>query len=206
MVERAVAAGGVTDERVLDAMAEVPREVFLDATLAPRAYEDLALPIGESQSISQPALVARMLEAAHLGRTDRVLEVGTGSGYGTAVLSRLVRTVYSVERHASLSMDAARRLDELGYDNVSCVVGDGTVGLGRAAPFDAIIVSGASRAAPPRLLEQLATGARLVIPLGTEAEQTLMSILRVGGNRFVLERLARVRVAPLVFGDPFSGD
>lgn len=200
LIERQLVPSGVCDERVLEAMATVPREAFVPAWLAEQAYEDLALPIAESQTISQPALVATMLDAAHLGRTDRVLDVGTGTGYCAAVLSRLVRTVYTIERHATLSEQAASTLDELGYDNVSFTVGDGTFGLARGAPFDAILVSSACRAAPPPLLEQLAMGGRLIIPLGAESEQTLMAILRVGPNRFVLQRLAQVRCAPLVFG------
>jgi protein-L-isoaspartate(D-aspartate) O-methyltransferase len=202
MVENQLIARGVRDTRVLAAMAEVPREKFLSASFASCAYEDRALPIAESQTISQPCIVAKTLEAARLKRGDRVLDVGTGSGYAAAVLSRLVRTVYSIERHPTLSAHAARTLDELGYDNVSCVVGDGTLGLAKAAPFDAILVAAASRTAPPRLLEELAIGGRLVLPIGTEHAQTLTSILRVGSNRFVLERVASVRCAPLVFGEP----
>jgi protein-L-isoaspartate(D-aspartate) O-methyltransferase len=204
MVENQLVARGVDDARVLAAMAVVPREHFVPPGLMAQAYDDCALPIAEGQTISQPCIVAKMLTAAHLTRGDRVLDVGTGSGYGAAVLSRLVRNVYSIERHPTLSARAAMALQELGYDNVSCVVGDGTLGLARAAPFDAIIAAAASRNAPPALLEQLAIGGRLVLPLGTEQEQTLMSILRVGPNRFVLERLAAVRCAPLVFGDPQS--
>lgn len=201
MIEDQLIARGVTDVHVLEAMALVPRERFVPPALVARAYEDGALPIAEAQTISQPCMVAKMAEAARLGRGDRVLDIGTGSGYAAAVLSRLVRTVYSIERHPTLSAHAAATLHELSYENVSCVVGDGTLGLPKAAPFDAIIASAASRVAPPKLLEQLAIGGRLVLPIGAEREQTLMSILRVGSNRFVLERIAAVHCAPLVFGE-----
>jgi protein-L-isoaspartate(D-aspartate) O-methyltransferase len=202
MVENQLIARGIHDVRLLEVMSDLPRECFVPPYLAAQAYEDRALPIPEAQTISQPCMVAKMIEAARVGRTDRVLDVGTGSGYGAAVLSRLARTVYSIERHAALSAHAAATLAALGLHNVSCVVGDGTLGYQRGAPFDVIIASAAARRAPPRLLEQLAIGGRLVMPIGAETEQTLMTFLRLGPNRFTLHRVASVRCAPMVHGEP----
>ncbi len=197
MVEEQLVPHGVCDPRVLEAMGAVPRERFLPPAFAPWAYEDQAFPIAERATISQPLMLATMLESARLSRGDRALDVGTGSGYAAAVLSRLVRDVHSVERRPELSARAAATLHELSYDNVTCVVGDGTVGLRKVAPFDAIIAYASSRTAPPQLLDQLAMGGRLVIPIGGDSEQTLTRIVRLGRNRFAVTRLAAVCFAPL---------
>ncbi len=205
MVRQQIAARGVSDPRVLKAMREVPREVFLPEDLAGFAYEDTPLPIAEGQTISQPYIVALMIAAIRPGPRDRVLEIGTGSGYGAAALSRVVGTVYTVERHGALAALARRRLQSLGYDNVEVVEGDGTLGLPAHAPFDAIIVTAGGPRVPSRLREQLAIGGRLVIPVGTELHlQHLIRITRVDQDRFEQESLAEVRFVPLVGADAWE--
>src|SRR5512137_2700649 len=158
MVETQIAARGVADPRVLSAMRSVPRENFVPAAYRGRAYEDGPLPIGEGQTISQPYIVAVMLEAARLVETDRLLEVGSGSGYAAAVASRLCRTVFAIERHAVLAEEAARRWAALGYANIRWRIGDGTLGWPEEAPFDAILVSAGGPSVPHALTAQLAVG------------------------------------------------
>ncbi|HEX6602429.1 MAG TPA: protein-L-isoaspartate(D-aspartate) O-methyltransferase, partial [Solirubrobacterales bacterium] len=165
MVERQLRRRGIEDERVLAAMGEVPREEFLPPALRHRAYADSALPIGEEQTISQPWIVAAICQALRLEGSELVLEIGTGSGYSAAVLSRLASHVVSVERHEALSRGAAQALGSLGIANVELVVGDGTLGVPARAPFDAIAVHATAPAPPPALLDQLAEGGRLVIPI-----------------------------------------
>jgi protein-L-isoaspartate(D-aspartate) O-methyltransferase len=167
MVEAQLEARGITDRRVLEAMQLVPRHEFVVPDHRTRAYSDEALPIGHRQTISQPYIVALMAQAARVMPTDRVLDVGTGSGYAAAVLSRLAAEVYSIELHAELAAEAADRLAKLGYTNVHVSVGDGHHGLPELAPFDVVIVSAAADATPPALLAQLAPGGRLIIPLET---------------------------------------
>jgi protein-L-isoaspartate(D-aspartate) O-methyltransferase len=201
MVERQIAARGVSDAGVLRAMAEVPREHFVPPELARRAYDDAALPIGAGQTISQPYIVALMAEAAGLDANSRALEVGTGSGYAAAVFSRIAAHVYTVERHQSLAAVAARRFEELGYDNIDVAVRDGTLGWPEHAPYDAIIVAaGGPGRVPPQLLDQLAAGGRLIIPRGaTLAGQDLVRIRRsAGGELLDEESLGAVRFVPLV--------
>jgi protein-L-isoaspartate(D-aspartate) O-methyltransferase len=166
----------ITDERVLAAMAEVPRHAFVEEALRGRSYDQCALPIGHGQTISHPLTVARMTEALELTGGERVLEVGTGSGYQTAVLARLCANVYTVERIAPLGMRARRLLEELGHYNVALQVGDGTIGWRSEAPFDAIIVTAGSPTPPRPLLGQLRTGGRLVVPVGPEGGQALLRI------------------------------
>ncbi len=173
MVRRQLRARGITDRRVLAVMASVPREHFLPPALHHRAYADTPLPIGHDQTISQPYIVALMIQEARVGRRDAVLEVGTGTGYQTAVLARLVRYVWSVERLAPLSVVARERLAALGIDNVTLVIGDGALGYSVAAPYDAIIVAAAAPRPPAQLLAQLREGGRLVIPVGDEGLQHL---------------------------------
>src|SRR5213075_2858615 len=179
MVDVHIRRRGVRDRRVLDAMRAVPREAFVDPGYEEFAYEDSPLPIGEEQTISQPYVVALMAELLDIGLGDRVLEVGAGSGYAAAVMSRLADRVYAIERHAPLGEKAKERIARLGYDNIRLRVGDGTKGWPAAAPFDAILVSAGGPRVPEALKQQLAIGGRLVIPVGeAERRQTLKRIIR----------------------------
>ncbi len=207
MVDTQVAARGVHDQRVLDAMREVTREAFVPAGSEEFAYEDSPLPIGEGQTISQPYVVALMLEAAALLPGDRVLEVGAGSGYAAAVMSRIAGTVYAIERHQSLADSARARLAHLGYDNVRIRVGDGSVGWREVGPFDAIIVAAGAPVTPPSLNEQLAIGGRLVIPVGADRSgQTLRRIVRRDQDSYHEQNLGWVRFVPLVGEQGWSDD
>lgn len=199
MVERQIAARGVRSEAVLDAMGRVQREGFVPSYLGEFAYEDTALPIEEEQTISQPYIVALMIEALDLDGTERVLEIGTGSGYAAAVLAEIVPEVYTIERHAGLAGSAELRLAEQGYDNVHVRCGDGTLGWPEVAPFDAIVVAAGGPDVPEALREQLTVGGRLVIPVGsTVGYQSLMKITRTGEQEFRSEELGDVRFVPLV--------
>ncbi len=199
MVEDQLRARAVKDERVLDAMARVPRHEFAPESYRDQAYEDHPLPIGEGQTISQPYIVALMLEALSLAPADRVLEVGTGSGYVTALLAEIVAKVFSVERHAALADAARDLLARLGYTNVKVIVGDGSQGFPQAAPYDAIIVSAAAPEVPPALVSQLAEGGRMILPVGTANSQQLQLIrIENGQPRIALRELCRF--VPLVSG------
>jgi protein-L-isoaspartate(D-aspartate) O-methyltransferase len=199
MVDVQIARRGVRDPRVLDAMRRVPREAFVEPGLEEFAYEDGPLPIGEGQTISQPYVVALMIEAAEVKPGERVLEVGAGSGYAAAVVGRIAGRVHAVERHPSLAASARRRLGGLGYDNIELRVGDGTLGWPEAAPFDAILVAAGGPEVPPALREQLAIGGRLVIPVGgEERRQTLLKVTRTGETRYEEEDLGGVAFVPLV--------
>jgi protein-L-isoaspartate(D-aspartate) O-methyltransferase len=198
MVERQLRARGVESQRVLDAFREVPREAFVEPGLEEFAYTDAPLPIGESQTISQPYVVALMVEALEIRPGDRVLEVGAGSGYAAAILSRLASEVYAIERHGSLAREAQERIERLGYDNVEIRSGDGTLGWPEAAPFDAILVSAGGPDVPPALLEQLAPGGRIVIPVGTSREQELIRITKSADGRLRKENLGPVMFVPLI--------
>jgi protein-L-isoaspartate(D-aspartate) O-methyltransferase len=173
MVETQIRRRGVADERVLTAMRKVPRHRFVPEALCAQAYDDHPLPIGEDQTISQPYIVALMTEILELKATDRVLEIGTGSGYQAAVLAELAAQVYSIDRVASLADSAQRLLAALGYKNIHIRVGDGTLGWPEQAPFDAIMVTAGAPKIPRPLTEQLALGGRLVIPVGDRWSQTL---------------------------------
>ncbi len=178
MVSEQLQRRGINDPRVLRAISKVPRHQFVDEALVSRAYGDHPLPIGEGQTISQPYMVALMTEAAGLVGHERVLEIGTGSGYQTAVLAELCSKVFSVERLKSLADRAVRRLDSLGYYNVLVRVGDGSLGWKDEAPYDAILVTAASPGVPPALVEQLAPKGRLIIPVGDAYSQTLQKGVR----------------------------
>lgn len=174
MVRRFLAGRGIRDERVLDAMRRVPRHLFVKKLLRDRAYEDRALPIGHDQTISQPWVVARMTEMLSPGPEDSVLEIGTGSGYQTAVLALLARRVYTLERVGALARQAIERMRELGLENVKVQIFDGTVGWSDVAPFDRILVTAGAPRVPKPLLDQLAEGGRLVVPEGDRGIQSLV--------------------------------
>jgi protein-L-isoaspartate(D-aspartate) O-methyltransferase len=186
----------VKDERVLAAMGEVPRERFVPAARAAEAWENTPLPIGAGQTISQPLVVARMCELLALCGTERILDVGTGSGYHAAILARLGSHVWSIERHAELSEQAARNLAAAGIDNVTLVIGNGALGLPEAAPFDAINVAAAADGVPKALQDQLGLSGRLVLPLH-DGDQRLVVITRTPRG-FERTGLERVRFVPLV--------
>jgi protein-L-isoaspartate(D-aspartate) O-methyltransferase len=180
MVQEQIIARGISDVRVIAALRKVPRHLFVDPGIVNRAYHDSALPIGEKQTLSQPYMAARMTEALGLVGTEKVLEVGTGSGYQTALLAELCFNVFSVEKIRPLSRKARTLLDSLEYQNIALHVGDGTIGWSEHAPYDAIIVTAGAPAAPKPLLDQLAEGGRLVIPVGDEQAQTLLRVTRTG--------------------------
>ena len=197
MVNEQIRERGLRCPRVLEAMLAVPRHEFVPAECLGVAYGDQPLPIGEGQTISQPFMVAAMTEAMELMGNERVLEVGTGSGYQAAVLSLLAREVYTLESHASLALAAQERLARLGYANVYVRVGDGTLGLPAAAPFDAIVVTAAAPRIPPPLVEQLAEGGRLVIPVGEAHQQELLQVRKRSGQT-TAQVLYYCRFVPLV--------
>lgn len=197
MVEQQLAARGIADPRLLAAMAEVPRERFLDLRWRGHAYDDGPLPIAEGQTISQPYIVARMIEAAAVRPGDLVLEVGCGSGYAAAVLSRLAARVFTLDRHPALVETAAERFAELGYGNVTTLAGDGTLGLPDRAPFDAILVAAGGPDVPQALTDQLAPGGRLVIPIGNADVQQLVRVTRTPEG-LMREELDPVRFVPLI--------
>ena len=198
MVERQIEGRGVSDPRLLEAMRAVPREAFVDTADADLAHADMPLAIGAGQTISQPYIVALMIEAASLQPSDRALEVGAGSGYAAAIMGRLVERVHAIERIPELARNAAERLRALGIANVEVRVGDGTLGWPDAAPFDAILVAAGAPAVPEALERQLAPGGRLIIPVGTGDVQRLLRITRGADDRFEEEQIEAVRFVPLV--------
>jgi protein-L-isoaspartate(D-aspartate) O-methyltransferase len=198
MVERQLRQRGIEDELVLAAMGAVPRETFVPRRWRHRAYADSALPIAAKQTISQPWIVAAICQALELGGGERVLEVGTGSGYSTCVLSLLAAEVVSIERHESLSASARVALDSLGVGNVELVVGDGSVGLPDRPGFDAIAVHASAPAPPPRLVEQLGDGGRMVLPLASEDSVDVLAVLRRHGEEIESEALSPCRFVPLI--------
>lgn len=197
MVEMQLGGRGIRDPRVLAAMRLVPRHEFVPQRVREEAYKDQALPLGEGQTISQPYMVASMTEMLEISPTDRVLEIGTGSGYQTAVLSVLAREVHTVETRAALAEIARENLARLGYANALVHVGDGTLGWPEAGPFDAILVTAAAPFVPPPLLQQLADGGRLVLPLGREEIQELVRVRRRGQDT-TTEHFYHCRFVPLV--------
>jgi protein-L-isoaspartate(D-aspartate) O-methyltransferase len=176
MVETQLRARGIHDQRVLEVMARVPRHEFAAAHYRGQAYEDHPLPIGEDQTISQPYIVALMLEALAIKPTDKVLDIGTGSGYATALLAELAAQVFSVERHASLANEAKKLLARMGYANATVIAGDGSQGYAASAPYNAILVSAAASAVPPSLVAQLTEDGRMIIPIGSADAQQLQLI------------------------------
>jgi protein-L-isoaspartate(D-aspartate) O-methyltransferase len=197
MVRTQLEERGIRDPRVLAAMREVARHEFVAEELRADAYEDHPLPIGCGQTISQPYIVAVMLQHLALQPTDRVLEVGTGSGYATALLSRLCAEVFSIERHGELAEFATSTLNRLGCSNVTIKLGDGSQGLAASAPFDAVLASAATPAMPPALFAQLREGGRLIVPIGVPACQQLQLIRKVNGQAEIRE-LEGCRFVPLV--------
>jgi protein-L-isoaspartate(D-aspartate) O-methyltransferase len=199
MLRKQLRRRGIHDRRVLDAMARVPRERFVAGPARPLAYADRALAIPCGQTISQPYIVALMTQALELSGKESVLEIGTGSGYQTAILAELSQQVVTLERHAELWRSAQSLLDELGYRNVTCICGDGSLGWPPAAPYDRIIVTAAAASCPPPLLAQLADPGVLLIPLGPGDNQELQAIRREGGKQTVTH-LSYCRFVPLIEG------
>ncbi len=204
MIEMQIERRGVRDARVLDAMRGIPRHAFVPPDLLSQAYEDAPLPIGAGQTISQPYMVAAMTAALKLSGNERVMEVGGGCGYQAAVLSKLGREVVTLEYRAELAAATAKRLAEMGYDNIHVHCGDGTLGLPELAPFDAILVAAGAPAPPPPLLAQLADGGRMVIPVGSLENQELQLIERLGPGRLEPGRLGPVRMGPGNSRDTFQ--
>jgi len=199
MVEAQLRSRGIRDEAVLAAMARVPRHEFIPAEFRDRSYGDHPIPIAENQTISQPYIVAVMLEALRLQPSQTVLEIGTGSGYQTALLAELSAHVYSMERHASLAASAQETLTRLLYSNVTIVVGDGSKGLPEHAPYSAVIVSAAAAEIPPSLFGQLAEAGRMLIPVGPPDAQQLQLVQKQQGNP-VVTTLENCRFVPLISG------
>ncbi|HUU00716.1 MAG TPA: protein-L-isoaspartate(D-aspartate) O-methyltransferase [Myxococcota bacterium] len=198
MVARQIEARGVRDPRVLAAMRKVPRHMFVPQASLPAAYEDRPLPIGQGQTISQPYMVATMTEALELRGDERVLEIGTGSGYQTAILAELAGEVISIERIGSLAEEAALRLAELGYNNVRVRTADGSLGWPALTPYAGIMVTAGAPRAPQALLDQLATGARMVIPVGGCNTQILETHLRIGPGKYNITRDTACRFVDLI--------
>jgi protein-L-isoaspartate(D-aspartate) O-methyltransferase len=204
MVERQLRQRGIRDQRVLDAMFKVPRHEFVGREAWSEAYADHPLLIGEQQTTSQPYMIAAMVQAAQVSPHDRVLEIGAGSGYQTAVLAELAGQVFAVERYPSLAQSASETLDRLGYRNVNITAGDGSLGFPEAAPFDAIIVSAAAPRVPPALLEQLAPGGRLLVPVGDANQQVLQLVRRDQQGNVTVHTLEGCRFVPLIGQQGFA--
>jgi protein-L-isoaspartate(D-aspartate) O-methyltransferase len=205
MVQSQLRDRGIRDERVLEAMLRVPRHEFVAPDFRSQAYEDSPLPIAEGQTISQPFIVALMLESLALQPEHKVLEIGTGSGYQTALLSELVNHVFTIDRHSALVHDAKEILTQLGYSNVTVFLGDGSQGLPTFAPYDAIVVAAGAPQIPSTLLQQLRDGGRMVIPVGPRAAQDLQLIHNSHGVPFV-STISGCRFVPLVGAEGYSAD
>ncbi len=197
MVQEQIIARGIEDGRVIAAMRKIPRHLFVDPGILNRAYDDGALPIGEKQTISQPYMAARMTESLALTGAEKVLEIGTGSGYQTALLAELCFNVFSVEKIRALSRKARSLLDSLDYQNIALQVGDGTIGWSEHAPYDAIIVTAGAPKPPQPLLDQLSPGGRAVIPVGDEQSQDLVRVTRTR-TAYKEERLGECKFVKLV--------
>ena len=201
MVRRQLVNRGISDPYVLKAMHEVERHRFVPEEWQSRAYDDSALPIGQKQTISQPYIVAYMLEKLQLRPSDRVLEIGTGSAYQAALLGEIAEEVYTIEIVDSLAEEARQLLDSMGYDNVQVVVGDGYSGYPEKAPYDAITVTAAGREIPPPLIEQLADGGRLLMPVGEAGRMQYLELITKKGETIERERLVAVRFVPFTRKD-----
>jgi protein-L-isoaspartate(D-aspartate) O-methyltransferase len=192
---------GVIDTRVLSALERVPREMFVSQPFLDQAYENTALPIGKGQTISQPLVVALMTQALEVGERMKVLEIGTGSGYQAAVLAKLCRRVYTIERHKSLLVEAEKRFRALSINNITAIAGDGTRGWPEQAPFDRILITAAADDVPAQLLQQLAEGGIMVLPVGCSGgDQEVLKLCKQADGKVNTERLLPVRFVPLVSG------
>jgi len=198
MVENDIKGRGIKDQSVLDAMEKIQRHLFVDEKLKDRAYEDYPLPIGEGQTISQPYVVALMTEALRLKSTDRVLEIGTGSGYQAAVLAEIVKEVYTIEIRKSLAETATKRLKELGYENVKVKYADGYFGWEEFVPFDAIIITAAANHIPPPLIKQLKEGGKLIIPLGSTVYYQMLTLVTKKRGELDVEQMGGVAFVPMI--------
>jgi protein-L-isoaspartate(D-aspartate) O-methyltransferase len=205
MVDEQLRARGIRDERLLAAMAEVPRHEFIAKRYWSEAYGDHPLPVGSGQTISQPYIVAAMIEALRVEPQNRVLEVGTGTGYQAAILSRLAQAAYTMERHPELAEQARRIFERLGYRNITVVTGDGSEGLPQYAPYDRIIVAAAAPEVPQPLWEQLAEGGRMVLPVGNYESQVLQLITKQNGLR-TIHTLDACRFVPLIGSSGFDAN
>lgn len=198
MVQQQIVARGIDDSRLIEALNQVPRHFFVDEGLRGHAYADGSLPIGHKQTISQPYMVAAMSAALELQGQERVLEIGTGSGYQTAILAMLAKRVYSIERIAALAARARKTLDQLQISNVNIKIADGTLGWKDQAPFDGILVAAGAPDVPQEYLAQLAVGGKLVLPVGGFNQQSLIRITRLGEDQFRREELMGCRFVPLI--------
>jgi len=198
MIENDIKGRGIKDRKVLEVMGKIPRHLFVDEGLRNRAYSDYPLPIGEGQTISQPYVVASMTEALKLKSSDRVLEIGTGSGYQTAVLAEIVKEVYTIEIRKSLADMAAKRLKNLGYKNVKVKYADGYFGWQEYAPFDAIIITAAANHIPPPLIKQLKEGGRLILPLGSTVYYQNLTLVTKKKGDLDVEQMGSVAFVPMI--------
>ena len=198
MVETQIVARGITDRRLIDAMTRIPRHIFVEEAMAVQSYSDTPLPIGEKQTISQPYMVALMSEMLQLAGTERVLEIGTGSGYQTALLALLADRIYTIERIRSLALKARKALDSLGLLNINMKIDDGTLGWESEAPFDAIIVTAGAPDIPGNLVDQLEKGGRLVIPVGNQWEQQLVRVAKGEDGSILREESIHCRFVKLI--------
>ena len=206
MVESQIVARGISDRRLIDTMLKVPRHIFVEEAMASQAYNDTPLPIGEKQTISQPYMVALMTELLQLKGTDRVLEIGTGSGYQTAILAQLADRVYTIERIRPLALKARKALDSLGLLNINLRIEDGTCGWESEAPFDAIMVTAGAPDVPGHLIDQLSIGGRLVIPVGNQWEQVLVRVIKGADGTFIREESTNCRFVKLIGKFGWSDD
>lgn len=205
MVETQILPRGIKDVRVINALKKVPRHLFLDDALWPQAYEDYPAPIGEKQTISQPYIVALMTELLELKGNEKILEIGTGSGYQTAILAEIAEQVYSIERIPSLAKRARKTLDDLKYTNIIITISDGTLGWREYSPYDGIIVTAAAPVVPKTLLDQLKPGSRLVIPVGEEFVQDLIVYIKEGNDSYIKQNYGGCRFVKLIGEQGWKG-